>query len=783
MRLFIPFLAGIICFYTFEYFPALVSVCLFVSIVYLLRKKEILIALVVLSSFLFAMSRQLSGIDPFVCNDSVVKGQITEMPAETDFGYVQKMKVSGIKNCGTVISGMEIMSFSKEAMMAGSDVMFLADVKGRYRYRNPNSLINDILITASVRDIYHVESNRNLTWFIQSERTRVVSFLEDTFSMNTAAFLSAIVAGNKRGLSDEVRKGFASAGLSHLLAISGAHFGVFSFLIFSCFRFLIGRLPYQVLSRVTLYVTPSELSAIFTLPFMIFYLFLSGAGIPAIRSFIMINVFLFGLILGRKGTWKNAVAFAAFILLIISPDAILEISFILSFTAVICIGFVLQWKRENDDGFFIPGLKESMSERLKRWVEVTFIISIAAYIGTLPFVLYFFHMISVVSPITNMMIAPLVCFLIIPLAVLGSLSYLVTGFFPLANILQLLSENVLWLIGSMSDLRFIRMTLPAFPLIFVVIFYFGLSLLMILRRKVYGIGLSLLCVILMVAFPCLKKENGLEVTFLDVDQAESSVIVLPDGKIMVIDTGKSGKQTVGYLDYLGVDEIDMLVLSHAGRDHAGGFGYIRRMKEVNMLLDNGRIIYPPNLLSGIDHRPLQRGDVLAGEDYRIETLHPYEGFYSLYSSSASEDNNDSLVLRIDVEGRRFLFTGDIEREAEDNIVEVGDYLKSDVIKVAHHGSRTSSSREFIALAEPSIAVISAGMFNPYGHPHEEVMTNLEGISTYSTVREGAIKISLKDSDKLEGKNVEVKTFEGFRLKRPENLIDEVENMKKLFSFW
>jgi competence protein ComEC len=739
--------------------------------------------LVVLSSFLFAMSRQLPGIDPFECDDSVVRGRITEMPAETDFGYMQKMKVSGINNCGTVISGMEIMSFSKEAMMAGSDIIILADVKGRYRYRNPNSLINDIAITASVKDIHHLESNRNLTWFIQSERARVVSFLEDTFSKNSAAFLSAIVAGNKRDLSDEVRKGFASTGLSHLLAISGAHFGVFSFLIFSCFRSLIKRLPYKVLSRVTLYVTPSELSALFTLPFMVFYLFLSGAGIPAFRSFIMINIFLFGLLLGRKGTWKNAVAFAAFILLLISPDAIFDLSFILSFSAVVFIGFALQWKRENDDGILIPGLKESMSERLKRWVEVTFIISIAAYIGTLPFVLYFFHMISLVSPLTNMVIAPFVCFLIIPLAVLGSLSYLVTGFFPLANILHLLSENVLWLIGSMSDLRFIRMTLPAFPLICVVIFYFGFSLLMMLRRKVYGIGLSLLCVILMIAFPYLKKENGLEVTFLDVGQAESSVIVLPDGKIMVIDTGKNGKQTVGYLDYLGIDEIDVLVLSHAGRDHAGGFGYIRKMKEVNMLLDNGRIIYPPHLLSGIEHRPLQRGDVLEGKDYHIETLHPYDGFYSLYSSSASEDNNDSLVLRIDVEGRRFLFTGDIEREAEDNIVEVGGYLKSEVIKVAHHGSRTSSSREFIALTDPSIAVISAGMFNPYGHPHQEVMANLEDISAFSTSREGAIKISLKDSDKRKGKNVEVKTFEGFRLKRPESLIDEVENMKKLFTTW
>ncbi|MCK5506810.1 MAG: ComEC/Rec2 family competence protein, partial [Thermodesulfovibrionia bacterium] len=562
------------------YFPALVSICLFLSTVYLLRKKEIIIVLLVLAAFFFAMWRQGPGVGPFVCDDSVVRGRITEAPSATDYGYMQKMKVSGIKNCGTDIAGMEIMTFSKGPIMAGSDVMLLADVKGRYRYRNPNSLINDISITAPVRDIYHVKSNRNLTWFIQSERARVISFLESKFDRDVAAFLSAIVTGNRRGLSDEVKKGFASAGLSHLLAISGAHFGVFSYLIFSCFRFLIKRLPYRVLSKATLYVKPSELAALFTLPFMVFYLFLSGAGIPAVRSFIMINIFLFGLLLGRTGTWKNSVAFAAFILLLISPDAVLDISFILSFTAVICIGFALQWKREDDRDILIPGLKESMSDRLKRWVGLTFVISVAAYTGTLPFVLYFFHMVSFVSPLTNVVIAPFVCFLIIPIAVLSSLAYLITGLFPLANILQLLAENVLWLIKSVNDLSFVRMALPAFPLIYVVLFYFGLTSLIVLRRKVYGIGLSILCVILMITYPYLKGKNGFEVAFLDVGQAESSVIVLPDGKIMVIDTGKNGRQTAGYLDYLGIEEIDMLVLSHAGRDHAGGFGYVIKMKEV-----------------------------------------------------------------------------------------------------------------------------------------------------------------------------------------------------------
>jgi competence protein ComEC len=782
MRLFIPFLAGIICYFSFDYFPILVSVCLIVSSVYMFKRKKIFVVMVLMSSFLFALSRQLPAIDPFECDNAVIEGRISEMPVKTDFGYANNMKVSEIRRCSSVVKGKMIRVFSSESLSAGSDVILLADIKGRYRYRNPGSLRNSVSIAASVKKVYHLENNRKMTWFIHRQRERVIECINTTFSGTTAAFISAIVTGHKRDLPDEVKKGFASAGLSHLLAISGAHFGVFSFLIFSCFRFIVRRLPCRFLSRITLHVTPSELAAIFTFPFMIFYLFLSGTGIPAVRSFIMINVFLFGLLLGRRRAWKNAVAFAAFVLLVISPNALLDISFVLSFTAVIFIGYVLQWKREDDQDVLTIDLSGNISQTLKRWIEVTFIVSIAAYIGTLPIVLYFFHTISFISPLTNVVIAPVVCFLIIPLAVLGTLSWLVTGFFPFAFILQLLSDNILALIDFISDLSFIRMNVPAFPIIFVVFFYGGITMI-IGRRKAPGVALTFLCAVLMFAFPLLKEKSDLEITFLDVGQAESSVVTLPDRRIMVIDTGKNGKQTVGYLDYLGVNKVDLLVLSHAGRDHAGGYTYTSRMKEVNLLVDNGRIVYPQDVLSGIDHRPLQRGDVISGEGYRIEILHPYEKFYSLFSSHASAENNDSLVLRIDVDGRRFLFTGDIEREAEDNIVMVGDHLKSDVIKVAHHGSRTSSSKEFIALVDPSIAVVSAGMFNPYGHPHRIAMAHLGDVSALNTATVGAIKISLRGSGESEDTYLDIKTFEEFRLKSTERLRDETANIQKLFSTW
>ncbi|UCG79048.1 MAG: MBL fold metallo-hydrolase, partial [Nitrospirota bacterium] len=246
-------------------------------------------------------------------------------------------------------------------------------------------------------------------------------------------------------------------------------------------------------------------------------------------------------------------------------------------------------------------------------------------------------------------------------------------------------------------------------------------------------------------------------------------------------TGKSGRQTRRFLDHMGTEVVDHLVISHQGYDHAGGADEVISTKTVEKVYDNGMISYPDGYLgkAGLSH--LGRGDIINGEGYTLEVLHPYKGFYTSFGSPSSSDNNSSLVLRLRYHGVAVLFTGDIEAEAEDDLISTGEYLRSDIIKVPHHGSSTSSSSAFVNAVSPSVAVISSGMFNPYGHPHKGTIDNLEGVRIINTSEAGAVKISVGgDSDSAV---ISIKTYESERIGSADSLQDELENIIKLFSVW
>ena len=163
--------------------------------------------------------------------------------------------------------------------------------------------------------------------------------------------------------------------------------------------------------------------------------------------------------------------------------------------------------------------------------------------------------------------------------------------------------------------------------------------------------------------------------------------------------------------------------------------------------------------------------------YRITVLHPYREFYTLSEDSYSEENSSSLVLKVMGKKRSFLFAGDIEEEAEEDIAHLKAWLPSDVIKIPHHGSRTSAADGFLTAVSPSIAVISVGRDNSFGHPSQEVLENLEGKSIFRTDRDGAVKIVEKGDDLL------VKTCREFMFEKAESLSTETENIRKLFTVW
>ncbi len=210
---------------------------------------------------------------------------------------------------------------------------------------------------------------------------------------------------------------------------------------------------------------------------------------------------------------------------------------------------------------------------------------------------------------------------------------------------------------------------------------------------------------------------------------------------------------------------------------SGGIEHILNKFNVKEIWDNGRIEYPREINIKSRHRIFERGDFIEQKLYQITVLHPYKEFYVLSSDEYDEENNSSLVFKIKGRNKSFLFTGDIEEEAEDDLSHLRRWLKSDVIKIPHHGSRTSASDSFLSDVSPSVAVISAGRDNPFGHPSQEVIGRLSDAEVFRTDIDGAVKITEAEN------GLNIKTYREYMFKKAGSIDEELKNLRKLFITW
>ncbi|TAL26113.1 MAG: DNA internalization-related competence protein ComEC/Rec2 [Nitrospirae bacterium] len=817
MSFFISFLSGVIFFYSIQYFPYISGILFVLSAAILILKKRYLLIPVIALGILYAFLKYLPEHDyPAVKGrEMIVSGVFDSKPVETSYGkFIQEFHVDSAVDSETEepleeLDDDEVRVISDAEFEVGDRYeLLLKPGKDRTRF-NPGGMHNhnSNAYYAQLLEVNKAKGNKKSIFAIfPLMRVELNSYITDNFTSDSAALITAITTGQRSEMSRELRAAFNSTGLAHILSISGTHFGLFSVFLFGLFGFAIKYLPYRILQRLTLYITPSQGAAVLCLPFMVAYLGLSGWSIPAIRSFIMISLFLIGLLIGRKGFWLNSLLFAAFVIVLWSPDAIFSLSFQLSFIAVLCIGFAVGYKKEDaeDSGeqksknaeagtvlnrFFSSGLQVLRSSLL---------ISLAASLGTAPLVAYHFHYFSVISPLSNLIVTPLIGFILLPLSLLSSFVFMVTDYYPFISLIKIVADLSVYLVKFMSDVPFSDIKIPAFPAYAVILFYAGFMPYFLLKRKKYALIIPLIPVIICFSVAAFQGKHALSVTYLDVGQGDAAIVELPDKRTLVIDTGRTGKEAEAFLRYCGKESIDAVVLSHSHPDHTGGAEYLLRNFKVKELWDNGRLIYADEFPKATDHRILERGDVMEGRGYRVYALHPYKGFYTMEGNDYNEENNSSLVLKIEGKNASLLFTGDIEEEAEENIAYLGKWLKSDAIKVPHHGGKTSGFKPFLDLVSPQVAVISAGRENSFGHPHREtldmlgeVMSNppipplakggeggfVAAVKIFRTDIDGAIKISEKDG------RLEIKTFKDFQFSKAKNFKDEAKNFRRLFEVW
>ena len=324
----------------------------------------------------------------------------------------------------------------------------------------------------------------------------------------------------------------------------------------------------------------------------------------------------------------------------------------------------------------------------------------------------------------------------------------------------------------------IRVPTPSLLTVFI-IYPLLLGILNFKRNKWIKVGIVSISLFLILTYGIFNLQfsisNSLKVTFIDVGQAECSLIQFPNGKNMLIDGGRlmddfdaGGSIVAPYLWDIGVTKIDYVIGSHPDSDHVGGLLFILNEMPVRNYFDNGQesidLIHVKlreiAREKNIPYMALHSGDKIEIDDkVKVEILHPTREISNLKSQISNlkergHDNNFSIVMKITYGNFSVLFTGDIEKEVEEFMIGQGADLKSIILKAPHHGSSSSSTEEFIKAVNPEVAVFSVGYNNPFRHPNKKVLSRYKEarIKIYRTDMDGLIEI---ESD---GKNYTVKTY-------------------------
>ncbi len=611
-----------------------------------------------------------------------------------------------------------------------------------------------------------------LRWTEQLRR-RVEAVIDTAYRENKthAQVLKGMLLGLRSELSPDILDAFRNSGSIHILAVSGLHVGLIAAVCF--FGFSLLRLPRKATDLLTIAA-------------VVLYACLVGFRPSVFRASLMAVIYLISRLIERDRDLFNLLAFAALVLLLINPAQLWDIGFQLSFAAVASIVYLApKWESfiarvvgldrtdSTVDSDRVPRPR-SVWGRAAWWLVMGFGVTLSAQVGTTLIGAWHFHRVYPIGLLAGLFTVGLAALLvnITLVSVLLGLIWL-----PLTIPFVYANHFILWIFLGLIEFfgqPWAALKTPTPSVGFILLYIAGCFAVVhwvwvwMHRKQVVVIGLAVLAIGI---WDAAWRDRGrlLEVTFLDVGQGDAAFIRFPDGKTMLVDGGLNSSRIetteagiakrVGYdhgertldpfLCHEGVFGIDLLLLSHPDNDHGGGFAHILGEFDVKRVLgvphqdlskSTHQILHEIVDAKGIPHALGYAGTIDLTSTTRLELLHPFDA-----ASTDLHDkdvNNDSLVLKLTYGDVRILFTGDIGRKVELKLVESGEDLRAEIIKVPHHGSKTSSSAEFLDAVRPQYAIFSLGQRNRYRFPSAVVVKRYRerGCRILRTDRLGAIRL-------------------------------------------
>lgn len=715
----------------------------------------------------------------------VVEGRAAEPPVALEEGFRAVMEITGKTACS---DGAEIgdmvpargtlylrLSEKPKNLRRGDRVRVRGRISPIRSSRNPgaphfqnNAPVFAATLSAPSLLVKTGVSSFYIRSLFDEKRAALSAFLDAALDPSVAAVAKALALGETTALDFETKNHFRRAGCAHLLAVSGLHLGLAAALIF------IGLRRALLFTPLAAKTDTGRIAAFFAVFPTVAFTLITGCRTPQIRACVMACAALFARVQKRPQGSVEALFAAAVAVLCVSPSSLKEAGFQLSFAAA--AGFLFVFSRREKENAQSPDKDNGRLQKIYLAFARLLRATLAASAVSWPLTLLHFGSVSWISPLTNLIAVPLVSFFLLPLLFLTllveSISPSAAAWMlrPAAGTIEALCGFLKWVSNFPCTLESPGFFASAAVVGCSVAIFFALCFL--LRKRTAALACIALIFFAALADSPKIAPGKLTVHFLDVGQGDSALITSPKGRHILMDGGPAGRGgfdageriVVPALRALGVSSIHIVAAGHPDSDHIGGLKAVLEAFDVKQLFDNGQgrlgknsRIYP-ELIRAAKNRgiPIMRPPTICGvhefDGATFEIISPCEHPGGFDPSASTNDN--SLVMLLRYKDVSLLLLGDISKATETKLVEQGRIPKVDVIKSAHHGSKTSTGAVLLDAAAPAFDVISAGAYNRFGMPHLSVLKRLSErhIRTLRTDKKGTILF------RTDGRLIEISPF-------------------------